>query len=425
MKNYQAKHSIAYKLLKSVFTIYFVIISLIATLYIVLEYQNTKSNIRDELVLIAKSFKPDLERALLAPDIQELQDIGRNILNLPAVVGVQVVDANGNSLYAEGIDVASSDTTLFFQEFIIDKQLSDNVIHLAIIMLYSDSSVVLDRFKPVVLLIFLVGVSILLYTLLVWALKKLIHKPLQKLIDDVETIEFDNIHKNGIDLHVEDDTEFKAVEAACNQMLRKLDLDKKHLLKAEYNYHTILEKEVSERTHELELNNKQLNTLAATDPLTEIRNRRSFFDIAEKYYSIATRTKEALSLMMIDLDRFKSVNDKYGHAAGDEVLKEFTSIVKKQLRESDLFARYGGEEFVIVLANTKIEGAEKLAEKIRSAVAADFLVVEKGEIKITVSIGVSELGQKDVSVDDILARADQALYLAKGNGRNRIEKMTA
>ena len=425
MKDHQPKHSVTYQLLKTIFPIYFVISVLITALFLVIEYQQTKGNIRNELELITESFKSDIESALLVADNQKLQAIGRNILNLPVIVSVQVVDAIGNNLYTEGKDFTSSDTTLFFQEFIIDKQLSGNSTHLAKVRLYSDSEVVLDRVKPWFLIAFLAGVSILLYALLVWALKKFIHKPLQKLINGVETIELDENNKNRIDLHTEADNEFKAVEVACNEMLRKVDLDKKELLKVEYNYQSILEKEVSERIHELELSNKQLNTLAATDPLTQIRNRRSFFDIAEKYYSIAIRTKEALSLMMIDLDHFKSVNDKYGHASGDEVLKEFTRIVKYQLRESDLFARYGGEEFVIVLANTGIEGAENLAEKIRSAVEANILMTEKNEIQITVSIGVSELSKKDASLEDILSRADKALYFAKENGRNRIDKMAA
>jgi diguanylate cyclase (GGDEF)-like protein len=425
MKYYQAKHSIAYQLPKTVFAIYFVIVVLITALYFVIEYQNTKNNIRDELGLIAESFKPDLKNALQVPDNERIQEVGQNILNLSNIVSVHVVDASGNSLYVDGKDVASSDAALFFEELIIDKPLSNERIHLAKVKLYSDSDVVWDRVNPGYLIALLVGVSLLMYALLVWALKKLIHKPIQKLIDDLDTIGLDNINKHGIDLHTEGDNEFKAVEAACNQMLRTLELDKKELLKVENNYQNILEKEVSERTQELELSNKQLNALAATDPLTQIRNRRSFFDIAGKYYSIAIRTKEALAVMMIDLDHFKSVNDKYGHASGDEALIEFTRIVKKQLRDSDLFARYGGEEFVVVLANTGIEGAEKLAEKIRYAIETNYLVTEKGEIQVTASIGVAELIKQDTSLEDILSRADKGLYLAKENGRNRIEKMAA
>ncbi len=427
MKHYQVKRSILVNLLKSVLVVYLAGVLLLTTLYIVQVYQHTKNDITNELKVIANTFKSDLKLALSTPDNQRLSEIGNKILALPVVVSVLIVDANGNSLYAQGKDVGSSGTQLFSRTLGITRQFAGNTIRLATVSLYSDSGVILNRLKFGFALIFLFGVikTFFLASLLIWAVKKLCIRPLNKLTKDIELINLDNLSKSRIDLHIQDDNEWKAIEATSNQMLRKLDLAKEEWLKIENNYQRILEKEVSERTHELELSNKQLNTLAATDPLTHIRNRRSFFDIAEKYYSIAVRTKEQLSVMMIDIDYFKSVNDKYGHAVGDEVLKEFANVTKRQLRDSDLFARYGGEEFVIVLPNTGIEGAEKLADKIRHTIASHYLVTEKGEIQITISIGVSALSGHDTSLDDILSRADKALYRAKENGRNRIEKMAA
>ncbi len=427
MKHYQARRSILVELLRSVLLIYFAGVLLLTGLYVVQVYQHTKKDISNELKVIANAFKNDLKQTLNAPDNQQLSEIGNKILALPVVVSVLIVDANGNSLFAQGKDVGLSDTQLFSRELVITRQFADDTIRLATVRLYSDSGVILNRLKFGFALIFLLGIIkiFLLCALLVWAVKKIFIKPLNKLAKDIELINLGNLSKSRIDLHIQEENELKAIEAIGNQMLRKLDLAKEEWLQIENNYQRILEKEVSERTHELELSNKQLNTLAATDPLTHIRNRRSFFDIAEKYYSIAARTKEPLSVMMIDIDYFKSVNDKYGHAVGDEVLKEFANVTKRQLRDSDLFARYGGEEFVIVLPNTGIEGAEKLADKIRQTIANHYLVTEKGEIQITISIGVSALNKQDTSLDDILSRADKALYRAKENGRNRIETMAA
>ncbi len=427
MKHYQARRSILVELLRSVLVIYFAGVLLLTGLYVVQVYQHTKKDISNELKVIANAFENDLKQTLNAPDNQQLSEIGNKILALPVVVSVLIVDANGNSLFAQGKDVGLSDTQLFSRELVITRQFADDTIRLATVRLYSDSGVILDRLKFGFALIFLLGIIkiFLLCALLVWAVKKIFIKPLNKLAKDIELINLGNLSKSRIDLHIQEENELKAIEAIGNQMLRKLDLAKEEWLQIENNYQRILEKEVSERTHELELSNKQLNTLAATDPLTHIRNRRSFFDIAEKYYSIAVRTKEPLSVMMIDIDYFKSVNDKYGHAVGDEVLKEFANVTKRQLRDSDLFARYGGEEFVIVLPNTGIEGAEKLADKIRHTIANHYLVTEKGEIQITISIGVSALNKQDTSLDDILSRADKALYRAKENGRNRIETMAA
>jgi len=124
--------------------------------------------------------------------------------------------------------------------------------------------------------------------------------------------------------------------------------------------------------------------------------------------------------MMLDIDHFKKINDTYGHLAGDFVLKEIAKIVKNLIRKSDICGRFGGEEFVILLPNTKLSGAMKLAERIRETIQNHTFDFNGKKINVTVSIGITSVGVND-SYESLISRADEALYEAKEKGRNRIE----
>ena len=165
----------------------------------------------------------------------------------------------------------------------------------------------------------------------------------------------------------------------------------------------------------------QSNRLAITDPLTGTLNRRIFVELAERELAICRLENASFSLMMLDLDLFKHVNDNYGHQSGDAVLKRFAEIVQECLRKEDLLVRYGGEEFCVLLPRVSAERAQVLAERVRARVAHSVFNITRQSIRITTSIGISwiERGEKG-SVDEILARADEALYLAKESGRNRV-----
>lgn len=160
--------------------------------------------------------------------------------------------------------------------------------------------------------------------------------------------------------------------------------------------------------------------LASTDPLTDLPNRRFFEDNARIELERLRRFGGAMSLLMIDLDKFKLINDRYGHAAGDAVLKKFASRCKSVLRESDLFARIGGEEFVALLVGTDAAGAMLLAERVRANVADLRIRTAAGTIRVTSSIGVASVRAGDRSIAHALHRADDALYAAKRSGRNKV-----
>jgi two-component system cell cycle response regulator len=168
--------------------------------------------------------------------------------------------------------------------------------------------------------------------------------------------------------------------------------------------------------------NRRLEQLAQTDPLTRTLNRRALDERLGAEMERVRRYNTALSLLLIDVDHFKNINDTHGHLAGDDVLVELAAMLQRVVRAVDMVSRYGGEEFVIVLPETGSSGAEAFAERLRELIEAhSFTPTRGGPIRITTSIGVSSFPGFGVeSVEDVLAAADQALYRAKADGRNRV-----
>ena len=170
---------------------------------------------------------------------------------------------------------------------------------------------------------------------------------------------------------------------------------------------------------------KRLLVLATTDALTELPNRRQFLArLAEEFARLQRFCNQRCSVLMLDLDRFKRVNDTYGHAMGDAVLKHFAQLMRKAFRKIDMAARVGGEEFAVILPGSDLAAARKSAERLREIVAKTPLVQDGKTISVTVSIGVAAMVPSDSEADQTLIRADEALYRAKENGRNQVEMAT-
>lgn len=163
---------------------------------------------------------------------------------------------------------------------------------------------------------------------------------------------------------------------------------------------------------------KEVQILAITEPLTGLYNRRRFYNLAETEFKRSFRYKRPLSIVMLDIDYFKRVNDTYGHPVGDQVLIALADCCKKKVRGADLAARYGGEEFVLLLPETNLFSAEALAERLRLEIAAIRIPNDRGDVQITVSLGVACLDEGCENIEELLRRCDQALYLAKEGGRN-------
>ena len=160
--------------------------------------------------------------------------------------------------------------------------------------------------------------------------------------------------------------------------------------------------------------------MAVTDGLTGLHNRRYLDSHLQTLFDRATARRRPLSLMITDLDRFKAVNDTYGHDTGDEVLREFARRLRKNVRGIDLACRFGGEEFVVVMPDTDAKVAENVAERVRAEIAKTPFIIGGKEIVVTVSVGISSLNRGHDQIVDLVKRADLALYEAKNGGRNRV-----
>jgi len=164
---------------------------------------------------------------------------------------------------------------------------------------------------------------------------------------------------------------------------------------------------------------RRLIEMATRDELTGLVNRREFFTLAHHEEERAKREGHIVSVMMVDADYFKKINDTYGHAAGDDVLRNLADNCRKIFRKTDVVGRYGGEEFSVILPGAQVDMAKVIAERLRKAIEESVVKSDKGDITYTVSIGIASDIGREVKVEEILDRADRALYTAKAQGRNR------
>jgi diguanylate cyclase (GGDEF)-like protein len=179
-------------------------------------------------------------------------------------------------------------------------------------------------------------------------------------------------------------------------------------------------KSIRDITEERRMQEK-LKYLATTDSLSGLYNRAEFMNLARNEFTLAKKNNVELSLLIMDLDNFKTINDTFGHAAGDEIIREMGNIIKASFRKTDIPGRIGGEEFAVVLKNSSLEEAKIVAEKVREIVSRRKVIYGEQEISLTVSIGVAAIRgiTNDINdIEDILKMADDALYKAKAQGRN-------
>ncbi len=211
--------------------------------------------------------------------------------------------------------------------------------------------------------------------------------------------------------------------------LGRPELQSRHFddLTALNNEMSTLQRELAKKNVELERLYAEVQRLAITDTLTGLLNRRGTFDLAKRYMERSRRFVEPICGIMFDLDHFKSFNDTYGHAVGDEVLREVAVRCNRELRQIDIIGRYGGEEFAVFLPGTDIDGAKVTGERLRNAINAEPFATSSGPLTVSISLGAAFATAETKTPEQLLEIADTALYMAKETGRNRVciaEQMT-
>ena len=167
----------------------------------------------------------------------------------------------------------------------------------------------------------------------------------------------------------------------------------------------------------------QVKQLAMRDSLTGQYNRRAFFDLGRDEFSIAYNSRQPLAAMMLDIDHFKVINDTYGHALGDDILRMVIDFCRQNIRHTDILGRYGGDEYVILLPRTNLSTAVRIASRICKTIASKPFETKSGPVPVTVSLGVTEADSQTENIQGLLDLADKALYHAKRKTRNRVETM--
>ncbi len=416
-----AAHHLSWQLLRAVLSIYFVITLLVTLTQMGVEYSHTRKTIENELSSVEKTFSPALRTALWELNFEQLEALHRGIIDLPILSSMRVVDASGRELIND--PSPGSQRGQIVHAFKLFNHFSGEDVFLAEVSFQTEGNVVFDRLRLGYQMIVISALikSTVLTLLFLWAFRRLLGAPLRKLTEAVTEIDLDSLgRQHSLDLHQSQANELTKLEEAFNRMLQRLERERIAHFSTLEELNRRLEQQVVERTHELRLANQQLEKLVRTDPLTGAANHRHFVEQAEIEVRRAKRNNTPLSLLMMDLDHFKRINDTWGHAAGDEVLRNFVSSIKEPSRATDLLARLGGEEFVLLLPDTGRDGATEVALRILDIVRQQKIQTDEGEIHYHVSIGVGSLDPQETCYEPMLKRADEALYYAKESGRDRM-----
>ena len=379
--------------------------------------RSTEQHEEDIVAYVSQS----LSYSVIGYDYQTIQILLDELTKSQDIVYAKVVNAKGNTM-AEAGSVLSHDgsRSVLDRDILFDKQkvgqLQIIVDNTRIINQLKDQKVAIIAREVVILLLIALGEFL--------ALSYIIVRPVSVIADALaKGVDQDgNITR---DIPISSRDEFGKLAALFNDMRSQLNEANLRLQsKIELADSRLQEnnQQLRQQATELQSLNEELRRLTITDPMTGLHNRRHFDAIMETDLALSRRHNEVSSIIIIDLDHFKNINDTFGHKTGDRVLIHVANILKSNLRKTDTICRIGGEEFAVISRRAGIEDAMTVGEKLRKAVEMNPLQAGKNCISLTISIGISSLSstKQNTQPDDIFRKADTALYFSKEHGRNRV-----
>jgi len=411
MSSIPIKNSITTQLFRLVFYFYLIVTIIVTFIQIYVDFQNTQKRIVKDMNIIGNTFMPGISKALWDLDTSQLKLNLQGIVDLPFVTSATLINEESKEILSLGLRSSRDDE--FKIKIPIIHNYRDKKLEIGNLTLFSNNDIVIEEVK---LGFFMIVISAIIKTTALWVLFLLIfhiklRKPLLELTKATTQIQLDKLDSFSLNIKTKGKNELKMLELALKSMTEKLITSRNSIIELNES----LEEKVKLRTEELQKLNINLEKLANTDALTGLYNRRHFFTLVDSYLKMNDRANIDAVVLIMDIDKFKNINDTYGHDVGDEVLKGFSKVLVSNIRKGDICARFGGEEFLVFLPYTDIEQASLVAEKIRTSTQSYTAIKD---IYFTISIGVSKYTK---NIEESIKQADLALYKAKESGRNQVQ----
>lgn len=423
MEKIPIKRNVATKIFVLLLSGYLIVTIVLTSLYIINQYDVIKEKGFDNQQMLLMALEPSLGQVTFDGDLDHLESLLKGIIKSPSIKGIAYSDITNTMNIKLGaipkknlIDYQNNDNKSKYNNinqfeegslFGLYGNVTYNSRIVGNIIISSSQAVIFTEIKSVILIII---IAVLVQTFFLWIFFKWVstvylHRRLADITNGLNSLETVTGKFIPLSVDTKEEDEISAIQKSFNNMAEKLQTTHNKLKK----YNEELEEKVKKRTIQLE-------KISITDRLTGLFNRHKIDDVLENEIKRSNRFNHSFSLILIDIDDFKLINDTYGHQIGDEVLMEISNLLSSSVRTIDITGRWGGEEFLIITPGTELKGALFLAENIRLKIERHIF---PNTDSLTTSFGVSTYKQGD-TINQLISRADIALYTAKDNGKNQV-----